>query len=87
MTAPIRGMADKCLAALNVPCTAAGVGALYGARGAGGILDTWLVDTTDANTHVDGVAVRPTPLWMTDEAATSAMVEVALDAAGLRDRS
>ena len=29
--APVRGMADKCLAALDVPCTAEGVGGLYGA--------------------------------------------------------
>jgi len=29
---PIRGMADKCLATLGVEVSAAGVGALYGAR-------------------------------------------------------
>jgi LPPG:FO 2-phospho-L-lactate transferase len=79
--APVRGMADKCLATLGVECSAAGVGGLYGARGAGGLLDTWLVDTSDAGTTVDGVAVVETPLWMTDEAATAAMVTAALDAA------
>src|SRR5262249_19049623 len=36
---PVRGMADKCLAAVGVACTAAGVGGLYGARTADGILD------------------------------------------------
>jgi LPPG:FO 2-phospho-L-lactate transferase len=79
--APVRGMADKCLAALDVPCTAAGVGGLYGARSAGGILDAWLVDTADAGTAVDGVRVRSHPLWMSDEAATLAIVRAALDEA------
>jgi len=81
--APVRGMADKCLAALDVPCTAAGVGALYGARRSGGILDGWLVDTSDAGTAVDGVAVRDCPLWMNDEAATVAMVKEAMALAGV----
>jgi LPPG:FO 2-phospho-L-lactate transferase len=80
--APVRGMADKCLAALDVPCTAAGVGALYGARSAGGILDAWLVDTGDAATEVPGVRVRAHPLWMTDEAATLAIVRAAVEEAG-----
>ncbi|HEY2669839.1 MAG TPA: 2-phospho-L-lactate transferase [Rugosimonospora sp.] len=75
---PVRGMADKCLAAVDVPVTAAGVGGLYGARSAGGILDGWLVDTSDAGTAVDGVTVRDCPLWMTDERATLAMVEQGL---------
>ncbi len=80
--APVRGMADKCLAALEVPCTAAAVGGLYGARSGGeGILDGWLVDPSDAGTTVDGVEVRPVPLYMTDEAATAAMVRAAMDLA------
>jgi LPPG:FO 2-phospho-L-lactate transferase len=79
---PVRGMADKCLAALDVPCTAAGVGGLYGARSSGGILDGWLVDRADAGTTVPGVQVRDCPLWMTDEPATLAMVERALELAG-----
>ncbi len=76
--APVRGMADKCLTAIEVPATAAGVGALYGARAAEGILDGWLVDGADAGTAVPGVAVRECPLWMTDEAATLNMVRRAL---------
>ena len=39
---PVRGMADRCLAALDVPCTAQGVGVLYGARDQDGILNGWL---------------------------------------------
>jgi LPPG:FO 2-phospho-L-lactate transferase len=83
--APVRGMADKCLAAINVECSAAGVGALYGARSAGGILDAWLVDTADSETTVDGLSVIAMPLWMTDEAATEEMVRAALQLAGVGD--
>jgi LPPG:FO 2-phospho-L-lactate transferase len=81
--APVRGMADKCLAALDVPCTAAGVGGMYGARATGGILDGWLVDTSDAGAEVPGARVRDTPLWMTDDAATAAMTRAALELAGV----
>jgi LPPG:FO 2-phospho-L-lactate transferase len=79
--APVRGMADRCLAVLDVPVSAAGVGTLYGARPAGGILDAWLVDTVDASTRVPDVTVHAAPLWMTDEAATAAMVRTALELA------
>jgi LPPG:FO 2-phospho-L-lactate transferase len=81
--APVRGMADMCLAALEVPCTAAGVGALYGSRTNGGVLDAWLVDPVDAATNVSGVRVRSAPLWMTDVDATEAMVAAAIDEAGV----
>ncbi|MEV0268645.1 2-phospho-L-lactate transferase [Hamadaea sp. NPDC050747] len=81
--APVRGMADKCLAAIGVDCTAQAVGQAYGARGSGGILDAWLVDTSDAGIVVPGVTVRSTPLWMTDEDATAAMVRAALTAGGV----
>jgi LPPG:FO 2-phospho-L-lactate transferase len=80
--APVRGMADRCLAALGVACSAAGVGGLYGARSDGGLLDAWLVDMTDASTVVPGVRVHPTPLWMSDETATESMVDVAMRVAG-----
>ena len=81
--APVRGMADKCLSAIGVECSAAGVGGAYGARGAGGILDAWLVDTSDAGIVVPGATVRSAPLWMTDEEATTAMVRAALKAGGV----
>ncbi|GAA1816764.1 2-phospho-L-lactate transferase [Planosporangium flavigriseum] len=80
--APVRGMADKCLAALGVECSAAGVGNLYGARGAGGVLDGWLVDPTDAGVAIPGVTVRSHDLWMRDENATAAIVRAALEVAG-----
>ncbi|WP_200209341.1 2-phospho-L-lactate transferase [Micromonospora coerulea] len=77
--APVRGMADRCLAVLGVECSAAGVGGLYGARPAGGLLDGWLVAPEDEGTLVPEVTVRATPLRMTDEAATVAMVRAALE--------
>lgn len=80
--APVRGMADACLAAIDVECSAAGVGRLYGARGSGGLLDGWLVDETDRGTEVPGVTVRAVPLWMKDDDATAAMVAAALEVAG-----
>ncbi len=80
--APVRGMADACLAALCVPVTAEGVGRHYGARTAGGLLDGWLVDPVDAGADVPGVRVRAEPLLMTDVAAAAAMARAALDLAG-----
>jgi LPPG:FO 2-phospho-L-lactate transferase len=74
--AAVRGMADKCLSAINVDCTAAGVGQLYAP-----MLKAWLVDPVDAQTTVPGVNVVPTPLFMTDEAATVGMVQAALRSA------
>jgi LPPG:FO 2-phospho-L-lactate transferase len=80
--APVRGMADKCLAAIGVECSAGGVGGMYGSRAAGGLLDGWLVDPADgAASTLDGVRVRVTPLWMTDEPATVAMVTAAMEVA------
>jgi LPPG:FO 2-phospho-L-lactate transferase len=76
-------MADKCLAALGVECSAAGVGGLYGGRATGGVLDGWLVDPVDAGATVEGATVRAAPLWMTDEQATEAMVRAALEVAGV----
>jgi len=77
---PVRGMADKCLAAISVDVSAEGVGGLYGARSDGGLLDAWLVDDSDAGTSVPGVAVHVGPLWMTDVDTTAAMVQRGLDA-------
>jgi LPPG:FO 2-phospho-L-lactate transferase len=81
--APVRGMADLCLRAIGVEVSASGVGALYGARGSGGILDGWLVDTADAENTVAGVDVRAAPLLMKDPDATRAMVASALALAGV----
>lgn len=73
--APVRGMADACLAAVGVECSASGVGGWYGA----GLLDRWLVDTVDAGASVPGVDVAAVPLWMKDDVTTAAMVAAALE--------
>jgi len=81
--APVRGMADKCLDSIGVATSAAAVGAHYGARSAGGLLDGWLVDTVDAATSISGIEVRSLPLLMIDmdstNAIASATVELARD--------
>ena len=79
--APVRGMADACLAAIGVETSAQAVGRHYAGRADGGLLDGWLVDTADAGTTVPGVRVRAVPLLMTDLAATTAMARAALDLA------
>jgi len=80
--APVRGMADACLAAIGVETTAEAVGRHYAARSSGGLLDGWLVDTTDAGADVPGVRVRAVPLLMSDLDATSTMARAALELAG-----
>jgi LPPG:FO 2-phospho-L-lactate transferase len=79
--APVRGMADACLAAIGVQTSAVGVGAHYGAD----LLDGWLVDTADAAAtqapELAGITVRAVPLYMTDVAATAAMATAAIDLA------
>ncbi|NLP83479.1 2-phospho-L-lactate transferase [Microbacterium sp. CFH 90308] len=81
----VRGMADVCLTAIGVETSAAAVAAHYGARGAGGLLDVWLIAEEDeaAAGDVAGLGIRPlvTPLWMTDAARSAALAETALGAA------
>ena len=75
--APVRGMADACLAAIGVEVSAQAVAEHYGARLAGGLLDAWLVDEAD-DVQVPGVLVRQAPLYMTDDAVTAAMVRAGI---------
>lgn len=76
--APVRGMADKVLAAVGVEATAAAVARHYGS----GLLDGWLVDTVDeaavADVEAAGIRCRAVPLMMTDAEATAAMARAAL---------
>ena len=81
-SAPVRGMADACLAAIGVEVSAAGVCRHYGSRGSGGVLDGWLVHSSDT-ADVPGVAVRSVPLLMSDDAATAGMVHAAVELAGV----
>jgi LPPG:FO 2-phospho-L-lactate transferase len=83
----VRGMAAQLLEAVGVEVSAAAVAELYGARSAGGVLDGWLVDESDA-AAVDrvgqaGIRCRAVPLMMTDHDATAAMVDAAYELAGL----
>ena len=77
--APVRGMADKVLAAIGVETSAAAVALHYGSD----LLDGWLVDDADADAvaavTAAGIRARAVPLRMTDEAATAAMAAAALE--------
>lgn len=86
--APVRGMADKVLAAVGVETSAAAVARHYGGRVAAdggqglGLLDGWLVDESDtaavAEVEAAGIPCRAVPLWMSDVDATAAMAGAAL---------
>ncbi len=87
--APVRGMADACLAAVGVETSAEAVGRHYGARSSGGLLDGWLVDTRDdarvAAVRDSGISCRAVPLLMADLATAAALARDAVDlATGLR---
>jgi LPPG:FO 2-phospho-L-lactate transferase len=79
--APVRGMADACLAAIGVDTTAAAVAAHYGPD----LLDGWLVDNQDKDAAEElaplGIEVRAMPLLMRDLSATTAIAHHALDLA------
>lgn len=78
--APVLGMAHRLLPAIGVEVSAAGVGRHYGSRTAGGLLDGWLVDETDAATadelSAEGLPTAATPLLMTDPAETARFLGV-----------
>jgi LPPG:FO 2-phospho-L-lactate transferase len=79
--APVRGMADACLAAIGVETTAAAVAAHYGP----GLLSGWLVDDQDKSAADDpglaGIAVRALPLLMRDLTTSAEIARAALSLA------
>jgi LPPG:FO 2-phospho-L-lactate transferase len=85
--APVRGMADACLRAMDIEVSAEAVGQHYGARrrgadsAGGGLLDAWLVDTTDVAARVPGVKVVALPLLMPNPAEAAALASAALEVA------
>jgi len=83
----VRGMARQLLEALEVPVSAAAVAERYGARSGEGILDGWLIDSSDeaevSRVEAAGIRCRAVPLWMTDHDATADMVAAAFDLAGV----
>ena len=80
--APVRGMADRLLPVIGVEVSARAVGAFYGHREDGGLLDGWLVDESDASDaeelQATGLPSRAVPLYMTDEQASHALADRAL---------
>ncbi len=78
---PVRGMADKVLAAVGVETSAEAVALHYGS----GLLDGWLVDTADAASvaavEAAGIPCRAVPLLMSEAGATAAMARAALELA------
>jgi len=79
----VHGMARQLLGVIGVEVSAAGVAEHYGARSQGGVLDAWLVDSTDEaaveRVRATGLRCRAVPLWMTDPDATADMVAAGLD--------
>ncbi len=79
---PLRGMADECLSVIGVETSAEAIGRHYGARSDTGILDGWMIHSTDEAT-IPGVEVVSAPLLMTDTDATAEMAAAALRSVGL----
>jgi len=78
---PVRGMADACLAAIDVKSSAFGVAEHYGARVHGGLLHGWLVDDVDNDCALDGLRVLACPLLMKDLQSSTEIAAAALDLA------
>ncbi len=78
----VHGMAAQMLASIGVDVSAGAVGAHYGARSAGGVLDGWLVDSRDADQvrglEALGLRARAVPLMMDGLDATAAMASAAV---------
>jgi LPPG:FO 2-phospho-L-lactate transferase len=83
--APVRGMADACLAAIGVDTSAAAVAAHYGGRAGGGLIDAWLVDEADADAvatvEAAGIRCVAVPAMMTDVVASARLARLCLDVA------
>jgi len=89
--APVRGMADACLDAVGLAATADAVGAHYGARSRGGLLDAWLIAEEDAalarSVTESGLQAEVRPLWMRDLDTSAALAAAALEVAWNRRRA
>ncbi|SFB75493.1 LPPG:FO 2-phospho-L-lactate transferase [Nocardioides terrae] len=79
----VRGMAEQMLTSIGVEVSAAGVGLHYGARTSGGVLDGWLVDSSDSGSvgrlAEAGIPTAAVPLWMSDPQTTARMAAAAID--------
>jgi len=78
-------MADQLLDGLGIEISAAGVAQHLGARSAAGVLDAWLVDTSDAAAVASieqlGVRAKAVPLYMNDDETTAQLARDTLDLA------
>ena len=83
--APVLGMAHKLLPAIGVAVDAGAVGRHYGARGQQGVLDLWVMDSSDAGSVAEveraGLPTAVTELLMTSPEATAEFVRLAVKAA------
>jgi LPPG:FO 2-phospho-L-lactate transferase len=84
--APVLGMAHRLLPAIGVAVDAGAVARHYGARSAGGVLDTWVLDDADAGAISDleavGLRVATTDLLMHDHDATAKFIRLAVELSG-----
>jgi LPPG:FO 2-phospho-L-lactate transferase len=82
----VHGMARQMLTSIGVEVSAAAVGAHYGTRSRGGVLDGWLVDESDADQVARleevGLRAQAVPLMMTGPEATAAMAAAAVGLVG-----
>ncbi|MET1038590.1 MAG: 2-phospho-L-lactate transferase [Aeromicrobium sp.] len=82
----VRGMADQLLTGLGIEVSASGVGRHLGARRDGGVLDGWLVDTSDVGQlealAAAGLVARAVPLYMSDDETTAQLARDTLALAG-----
>jgi len=78
----VRGMAEQVLTSIGVEVSAAGVGRHYGSRAGSGVIDGWLVDSSDEDSletlRSAGLRAAAVPLWMSDADATAAMAAAAV---------
>jgi LPPG:FO 2-phospho-L-lactate transferase len=81
----VHGMAAQMLTSIGVEVGAGAVGAHYGARSSGGVLDAWLVDERDAEQvpalEAAGLRAAAVPLMMDGPDATAAMAAAAVSLA------
>ena len=79
----VRGMADQLLTGLGVEISAAGIAERYGNRADGGVIDGWLIDSSDVaeldRIRTTGIQAQAVPLFMNDEETTNQLARDTLE--------